>query len=159
VFDADTKQCRVDQDCIDKDFAKSVCVQDLCQPQSADPIWGCLDDPPLTTTGNPVSIQLEVQNATGRTPRTDAFVRVGSPFDSLCEEPIGDAVKVDVAGKANLQVADDFTGAPKETDVGGAGGFTNVKEGLALVTAKLNQPAPGRFVSEESGAPVFVRAG
>jgi hypothetical protein len=278
AFDADTKQCSVDQDCTDKGFEKAQCVQELCQRLAADPIWGCLDEPPLVPTSNAVPIQLEVLNANNRTPRTDAFVRVCSAFDSLCRDSIGEPVQVDVAGKANLQVAGNFNGflqvygpqgpdvddpdfvrlmvylptreilrgaqgrgvlvfnteliktlavlgggtfesnssevgGPKsdnglillttlncsepsttaagvsyqllgdqriegktsgfytvgqagqnlpstvntETDGGGAGGFTNVKEGLALVTAKLNPLS--RFISKESGTAVFVRAG
>ncbi|MCU0684142.1 MAG: hypothetical protein MUF34_18190 [Polyangiaceae bacterium] len=46
---------------------------------------------------------------------------------------------------------------PIETDASGGGGFTNVKAGLAVFSAKLN--TLDRFVTKDTGTAAFVRPG
>jgi hypothetical protein len=78
-------------------------------------------------------VSYELLGETQRTEKTSRFYTIGPPGQNL-------------PSTVNT-----------ETDAGGGGGFTNVKAGLAVFTAKLN--TQDRFVTKEAGTGVFVRPG
>ncbi|HEU4407131.1 MAG TPA: hypothetical protein VFS43_17815 [Polyangiaceae bacterium] len=103
-------ECKTDLDCEPRGTTAMACFDGVCMPKPVDPLWGCLDEPPLVPTSAVVDLRLEVVGAVTRTPAVGALVRACSRLDPTCSAPLAPDTPVGVGGEVIIGVPEGFNG-------------------------------------------------
>jgi hypothetical protein len=103
--------CRVDADCAAAGGGgRAVCDGGACVPP-ADPVWGCLDGPPLEPSRDAyVDVTFEVVDSLTKLPRVEAVVNACARFDSSCASPFAAGARPGPDGRVTVRVAENFDG-------------------------------------------------
>ncbi|HEU4407132.1 MAG TPA: hypothetical protein VFS43_17820 [Polyangiaceae bacterium] len=103
-------ECEIDLDCEPRGTTAMACFDGVCMPKPVDPLWVCLDEPPLMPTNQVVDLRLEVVDAIARTPAVGALVRACNRLDPTCTSPFAPDTPVGPSGQVILGVPENFNG-------------------------------------------------
>jgi hypothetical protein len=131
AVNADRVQCSTDEDCANRGFPASVVcnkTSSVCEekqqtlkgltadsgadaaPKAKDPLWGCEDEPRVTTTATgPFHVTFHLAGILDPAPIADATAQVCKKIDVECTVPVATA-QSDMMGNVSFDIDKNFSG-------------------------------------------------
>lgn len=104
-------QCESNDDCTARGFQSATCVNQACQPSTADSPWGCLGNVHWSTgAAREVSLSVMVVDVMTSGPPADLHIQACAKLDVSCATPLPATFSSDAQGRVVAKVGAGFEG-------------------------------------------------